>query len=134
MAEVIKVSNSHQTLPHGYDTRVFQLHLQSSYKVTFLDLSHNEFGEVAGQILGPALGKLLICVRKTQHKQFHNLASAFIASFGSLHAAKISWKDWDEGNLQYHVAMVTGYGNGYTISHQQARVCFSHENMHLLAD
>lgn len=31
--------------------------MQSSYKVKYLDLSHNEFGEVAGGILGPALGR-----------------------------------------------------------------------------
>ena len=31
--------------------------MQSSYKVKFLDLSHNEFGAAAGEILGPALGK-----------------------------------------------------------------------------
>ena len=36
--------------------------MQGSYHIQHLDLSHNEFGEKAGEILGPALGTLLVCV------------------------------------------------------------------------
>ena len=31
--------------------------IRGSYHIKFLDLSHNEFGEDAGLILGPAIGK-----------------------------------------------------------------------------
>ena len=31
--------------------------IQTSYHIRHLDLSHNEFGEESGVILGPALGK-----------------------------------------------------------------------------
>ena len=30
--------------------------IQSSFHIKHLDLSHNEFGEESGEILGPALG------------------------------------------------------------------------------
>lgn len=36
--------------------RVFAIYLQASYNIKYLDLSHNEFGEAAGEILGPAIG------------------------------------------------------------------------------
>lgn len=30
---------------------------QTSLHMRYLDLSHNEFGEVAGEVLGPAIGE-----------------------------------------------------------------------------
>ena len=39
---------------------------QSSYRITHLDLSHNEFSEVAGVILGAALGELGVCGQKAR--------------------------------------------------------------------
>ena len=32
--------------------------LQTSFQISYLDLSHNEFGEAAGILLGEALGEL----------------------------------------------------------------------------
>ena len=33
--------------------------MQSSFHIKHLDLSHNEFGEESGEILGPALGNTI---------------------------------------------------------------------------
>lgn len=40
---------------------------QSSLHIKHLDLSHNEFGEAAGELLGPALGKLPGSVAARNH-------------------------------------------------------------------
>ena len=35
-----------------------QSHTKTSFQLSYLDLSHNEFGEAAGILLGEALGEL----------------------------------------------------------------------------
>ena len=69
--------------------------MQSSYKVKFLDLSHNEFGAAAGEILGPALGKYTCRIKGYYNARITSLLSTLyvvcVADSEVLRTLDLSW-------------------------------------------
>ena len=41
--------------------------MQASFRISYLDLSHNEFGEAAGVALGEALGESVASIARDSH-------------------------------------------------------------------